>query len=83
MQAEAGGPTASRRNRRIVKLGTLAVGWGAARFGKNLVRQLAVPARCGCNRYPEGRRCKWLAEKRLKRHRNISPTPRSRQTLRT
>jgi len=38
MQAETGCPAASRRNGRIVELGTLAGGWGDARFGKNLVR---------------------------------------------
>ena len=60
MQAETDGPIASRRNARIVELGTLEVGWGAARLGKNLVRRLAVRPQCGCNQSHERERRNWL-----------------------
>ena len=40
MQPETGCPAASRRNGWIVELGTLGVGWGAARFGKDLERRI-------------------------------------------
>ena len=82
MQAETGCPAASRRNGRIVESGTLNVRWGAARFGKNLVRQTAVRAQCGYDRSGESQRGNWLSEQRLKRHSNIRPTPRAWQTLR-
>jgi hypothetical protein len=48
-----GCPAASRRNGRIVELGSLAVGSRAARLGKNLVRRLAVRAQCDHNRSHE------------------------------
>ncbi len=58
LQAETGCPAASRRNKGIVDLATLGVGWVAARFGKNLVRPLAVRPQCGYNRSRESQRCK-------------------------
>ena len=54
-QAETGCRAASRRNERIVELGSLEVGWGTARFGKNSVPDGGYPSyrrdRCkGCPR---------------------------------
>ena len=52
-QAEICRSAASRRNGRFVELETLAIGWRAARFGKNLVRRVAVRPQCGCHQSHE------------------------------
>ncbi len=49
----------------------------STRFGKNLVRRLAVRAQCGRNQSHESERRNWLSESQLKCHPNLSPTPRS------
>jgi hypothetical protein len=60
MQADSGGPAASHLNARIVDLGTFGVGWGAARFGKNLVRRVAVQPQSGYHQFHESERRNWL-----------------------
>jgi len=65
------------------RAGDLGGRMGTARFGKNLVRRPAVRAQCGYNQSDESQRRNWLIRLQLKRHINVSPVPRSPQTLRT
>ena len=43
----------------------------ATRFGKNLVKLLAVPAQCGCNHSHKSQRRNWLSESKLKCRSNV------------